>query len=298
MPEYSIPPLSSQPYNEKIIHSFVDAGQTNIHVRTVNSFGQEWTTFSKFSNQDIDRIASDYFDLLDLQALGDKVILDVGCGTGRWAKFLSKWARFVEAVDPSDAVYSAVNLLKTCSNARVTRASVDHLPFRASSFDLVYSLGVLHHVPNTKRAIEKCVDMIKPGGQLLLYLYYNLENRGFGYRVLFQLSNLGRKMISRLPGPVKLLTCDLMAAIVYWPLVQVARVVHIFSSRLAERLPLSYYQRTSFQIMRNDALDRFGTPLEKRFSREEITGMLTTAGLTNIRFSEQRPYWHVIAEKP
>jgi SAM-dependent methyltransferase len=298
MPEYCIPPITSESYKQSVIYSFLESGEGNIDHQTVRSFGEEWSKFNEFDDEDIRQIGHDYFDLLRLPDLSDKDVLDVGCGTGRWANFLSPYVRSIEAIDPSDAVFVAVDLLGKCKNVRVTRASVDRMPFQTSSFDLVYSLGVLHHLPDTKLAISKCTEMLKPGGQLLLYLYYNLDNRGMGYRLLFGFTNMWRLIISRMPGTVKRPVSDLIAATVYWPMVQLGRLVNVFSPRLAEQIPLSYYRKTSFSIMRNDALDRFGTPLEKRFSRNEIESMLLGAGLTGIRFSEQRPYWHVIAQKP
>jgi hypothetical protein len=60
-------------------------------------------------------------------------------------------------------------------------------------------------------------------------------------------------------------------------------------------VPLAYYVDKPWKIIRNDSLDRFGTPLERRFSREDIRGMLGRAGLTRIRFSDSQPYWHVVA---
>ncbi|HNP99917.1 MAG TPA: class I SAM-dependent methyltransferase, partial [Bacteroidia bacterium] len=62
-------------------------------------------------------------------------------------------------------------------------------------------------------------------------------------------------------------------------------------------IPLSYYWDKNFKIIRNDALDRLGTPLEKRFSRKLIEIMLTNAGLTEIVFSENEPFWHAVGKK-
>ena len=64
-----------------------------------------------------------------------------------------------------------------------------------------------------------------------------------------------------------------------------------------KNLPLSYYSDKSFNIIKNDALDRFGTPLEQRFTKVEIEEMMKNAGLTNICFSDNEPYWHVKAKK-
>jgi len=62
-------------------------------------------------------------------------------------------------------------------------------------------------------------------------------------------------------------------------------------------VPLAYYVDKPWKIIRNDALDRFGTPLEKRFSRADIHGMIERAGLTRIQFSDSQPFWHVVARR-
>ena len=65
----------------------------------------------------------------------------------------------------------------------------------------------------------------------------------------------------------------------------------------AKLIPLSYYVGKSMNIIRNDALDRFGTPLEKRFSKETIRQMMNDCGLTDVVFSEKMPYWHALGKK-
>ena len=103
-------------------------------------------------------------------------------------------------------------------------------------------------------------------------------------------------MISRSPVAIKRLVCEGIAALVYWPLAR--------SARLAEKLgigvsnfPLSQYRSMTFYTMRTDALDRFGTRLEQRFSQAQIRQMMTQAGLTDIRFSPEEPYWCAVGFK-
>ena len=122
MPEYCIPPIASESYKQSVIYSFLESGEGNIDHETVKSFGEEWSKFKEFDDEDIRQIGHDYFDLLRLPELSNKDVLDVGCGTGRWAKFLSPYVRSIEAIDPSDAVFVAVDLLGKCKNVRVTRA--------------------------------------------------------------------------------------------------------------------------------------------------------------------------------
>jgi hypothetical protein len=67
--------------------------------------------------------------------------------------------------------------------------------------------------------------------------------------------------------------------------------------RVRRHIPLQVYERQSFYVIRNDSLDRFGTPLEQRFSRKQIKEMMEKAGLTDIVFSEKLPYWHAVGKK-
>ena len=62
-------------------------------------------------------------------------------------------------------------------------------------------------------------------------------------------------------------------------------------------IPLSAYRHSSFYTMRTDALDRFGTKVERRFSRAEIEAMMRSAGLENVRFSDSEPYWVAVGER-
>ena len=283
----------------KDIFSFSLAESRNIDNKTVKSFGEEWTKFDHFSSDDINQIGNDYFDILPESVKHNgSVALDLGCGTGRWASYIRTKVGFVECVDPSDAVYAAAVLLKEAENVRISQADVETIPFNDDSFDLVYSLGVLHHIPDTQKAMKFCVNKVRPGGFFLVYLYYNLDNRGFFFKALFQTSNVFRNIISRMPTKLKKTVCDVIATGVYFPLARLSALAGKTGlKKIARKLPLSYYSDKSFYIMKNDALDRFGTPLEQRFSKEQITKMMQASGLTNIRFSEKEPYWHAVGQK-
>ena len=82
----------------------------------------------------------------------------------------------------------------------------------------------------------------------------------------------------------------MIAALVYWPLSRLAGIMERLRIPVAA-LPLSYYRHHTFYTLRTDARDRFGTPLEQRFTRVQIESMMQEAGLVEIRFSESAPYW-------
>jgi hypothetical protein len=105
-----------------------------------------------------------------------------------------------------------------------------------------------------------------------------------------------RRIISRLPSKVKDIITDIIALTVYFPLAKLSKLMDFLKINI-ESIPLSYYRNHSFYTMRTDSRDRFGTPLEKRFSKEEIEKMMTDSGLTNIKFSNNQPFWCAVGFK-
>ena len=140
------------------------------------------------------------------------------------------------------------------------------------------------------------VAKLKPGAPFLIYLYYAFDNRPWWFRALWQASNLGRMIISRLPHGLRYLVSQLLAAVLYWPLARLARLGERLGLNV-EHWPLAAYRQRSWYVMRNDALDRFGTRLERRFTRAEIAAMLHAAGLRDISFSPAVPYWCALGYK-
>ena len=162
--------------------------------------------------------------------------------------------------------------------------------------DFGYSLGVLHHVPDTQAGLEACVRKLKPGAPFLLYLYYALDNRPAYFRLIWKLSDGMRKGVARMPFRLRYLVSQGIAAGVYWPLARFSRLLELAGGD-PERVPLAAYRDRSFYVMRTDALDRFGTRLEHRFTRVEIEAMMRAAGLTEIRFHEGVPFWTAVGRK-
>ena len=286
-------------FNNKKVSCFYSSS-AKIDKKTVQSFGEEWQKFSSFSEAEIKNIGDEYFDIVDESILNsNSIVLDMGCGSGRWSKYLAPNVKFIEAIDPSDAIFSATKLLSNVNNIRTTQASSDNIPFNDETFDFVFSLGVLHHIPETQTALIDTVKKVKKGGHVLIYLYYNLDNRGVLYKALFKLSSVIRYIVAALPKWAKHIVCDFIAITVYMPLILVSRIVQkmIPNKSTYQKLPLAYYVGKSFNVIRNDALDRFGTPLEQRFSKKKIKQMMEKAGLRDINFSNNSPYWHAIGKR-
>jgi len=272
---------------------------SNLDPRTVASFGDEWQRFDQLGTApgEAERVFGDYFAIFPWEHLPSNAEgFDMGCGSGRWARFVAPRVGRLHCIDPSSALAVARRTLADRPNVKFHQASVAATGLPPSSQDFGYSLGVLHHVPDTAAAIRSCADLLKPGAPLLLYLYYAFDNRPRWFRMLWHLSNAARLLIRCLPPRPKQFVTDLIALTVYWPLSRFAALAEAAGLPVAV-LPLSYYRHCSFYTLRTDARDRFGTPLEQRFTRAQIRQMCTAAGLVNLRFSSREPYWCVVGFK-
>jgi SAM-dependent methyltransferase len=279
--------------------SKVEKVKKNVDLATINSFGDEWSRFdqSALSEEEAGRIFDEYFAIFPWDKLPKSSTgFDMGCGSGRWAKLMAPRIGHLHCIDPSSALEVAKIALANTKNVSFHRASVDEQTLLPNSQDFGYSLGVLHHVPDTAGAIRACVDMLKQGAPFQLYLYYAFDNRSAAFKLLWRFSDLLRRGICKLPAKSKHLLTDVLAGMVYFPLARLA----LLAERLGfgvDAIPLSYYRSHSFYTMRTDSRDRFGTPLEQRFTRAQIEQMMCEAGLESIRFSENAPYWCAVGYK-
>lgn len=272
----------------------------NIDHRTVEGFGEEWDTFTQeeLDPAEHQRAFEEYFSIFPFNELpADPEGFDLGCGTGRWAALLAKRVGRLHCIDPAaKALEVARRRLSNCPNVDFHLAGVDNIPLADGSQDFGYALGVLHHIPDTQAAMASCVRKLKQGAPFLVYIYYAFDNRPSWYRLLWRASDLGRNVISRLPFPQRRQVSNVIAAAVYYPLARFASVMERCGLKVND-LPLSFYRDRSFYSMRTDALDRFGTSLEQRFTRTEIKEMMTRSGLTDIHFRDAAPYWVACGRK-
>ena len=178
----------------------------NKDIKTIEGFGEEWKRFdqSNLSELELRKMFLKYFHIFPWDSLPKNPIgFDMGCGSGRWAKLVAKKVAGLHCIDPSKAIEIAKKNLRNEKNCYFHMGGVDDQLLPDGSMDFGYSLGVLHHIPNTLDGITECVRMLKPGAPLLLYLYYSLDNRPAYYRLMWKASNLLRKIISRLPRKMK-----------------------------------------------------------------------------------------------
>ena len=266
---------------------------------TVEGFGDEWSRFdqSDLPEDEQKLLFDEYFSVFPWRNISkESVGFDLGCGSGRWAKSVAPKVKKLICIDPSSALDIAKKNLSNFDNCEFQSATVDDISIDDNSMDFGYSLGVLHHVPNTAMGIKQCVEKLKKGAPLLIYLYYRFDNRPFWFRFIWSISDLFRKIISKMPYGLRYIFSQIIAVLIYFPLARTSFYMEKLNLNVSN-FPLSSYKNLSFYTMRTDALDRFGTRLEQRFTRNEIKNMMENAGLENIKFSNSKPYWVAVGFK-
>ena len=271
----------------------------NIDDKVVNDFGKEWEAFNhQDMNQSLlDSAFDSYFHLFPFKDLIDGEGFDMGCGSGRWAKFVAPRVGFLNCIDPSEVALEQAKInLQHSKNCSFECEGVDSNSLMDHSQDFGYSLGVLHHIPDTSLALQACAKKLKPGAPFLLYLYYRFDNKPKSYYLLWKITDLFRRIISKLPFFIKFSISQIIALFVYLPIARFALIAEKIGIDISN-FPLTWYRNESFYILRTDALDRFGTRLEQRFTKDEISEMLLNSGFEKIEFSEREPFWTVLSYK-
>jgi SAM-dependent methyltransferase len=164
--------------------------------RTRDSFGYEWTElYPKHGQTDEEReverrVFLDYTRTVPSDFRG-RLVLDAGCGNGRYAKLANDWGARVVAVDISSAVEVAAANLAGRDGVDVVEADLFRLPFRDGVFDAAYSVGVLHHTPDAAGAFTSIAKAVRPGGPFSIFVH------GRGNSVLYRSNLLLRRFTSR-----------------------------------------------------------------------------------------------------
>jgi SAM-dependent methyltransferase len=165
-----------------------------------SSFGRQWNFFRtvQLDSQNHSRISHDTFaETTNWTAddLRDQLVLDAGVGAGRFAECAADLGATVVGVDLTNAVDAASRNLGHLPNVHLAQADIFALPFRPATFDRAYSIGVLHHTPDPAKAFTCVASVVKPAGELAIYVY---SRHGSGHRS----SDLWRRVTTKLPAPV------------------------------------------------------------------------------------------------
>ncbi|HEX8887744.1 MAG TPA: methyltransferase domain-containing protein [Pyrinomonadaceae bacterium] len=257
---------------------------TKAQKETAKSFGYEWQTFSEML-PDYESNFRWYFERFTPDSFTGKRVLDAGCGTGRHTFHMARsGAGEVIAMDFSQAIEVAARNNLGNQNTHFVQADIYHPPFLPDTFDFVYSLGVLHHLPDPEKGFRTLLPLLRAGNYINIYLYWNLESEAPWRRVLLSAVTVIRHVTTRLPhGLLKKLSW-LFAAGFQVAFVLPARALASFKATqsLADRVPLGHYRKYSFRVLYTDQFDRFSAPIENRYSRAEVAAWFERARLEDV----------------
>jgi ubiquinone/menaquinone biosynthesis C-methylase UbiE len=193
----------------------------NIDVETVRGFGDEWSRFDQraVSEREKRELFSAYFRIFPFSDRSKEWEgFDLGCGSGRWAALVAPRVRKLHLIDASaEALAVAKRNLRGANNCEFHCHSVDEMSLPDESQDFAYSLGVLHHIPDTAAALASCVKKLKRGAPCLVYIYYAFDNRPKWVSKVWRVADWLRRRIAVMPDWLRYQVSEVIAVIVYWP---------------------------------------------------------------------------------
>jgi SAM-dependent methyltransferase len=245
-----------------------------------DTFGYQW---QEFARTQLKPQASEMNFLkktaLTKQDLEGKLVLDVGCGMGRFADVATRWGARVIGVDLSAAAEVAAHNLAD-RDFIAFQADVFNLPFAPGSFDCIYSIGVLHHTPDCEKAFKKLPQYLRPGGTIGVWLYS-------GYNKWYRFSDYYRKLTHRIPTKRMHAILRVAVPVAYWFDRGVRRIP-------LAGAPLSGLVRYTFPISRNpnpeirllDTLDWYTPTYQSKHTYEQVFRWFESCGLKNLTVAD------------
>ena len=212
--------------------------------------------------------------------------LDAGSGCGHDTHVMAKINPSVKIVsmDISDGINSNLKLNQNLVNVYIVKGSVLNMPFKEGVFDFAYSYGVLHHTANPEKGLQEIARVIKSKSSAYLYLYED-HSENFVKYVGIKIVNIIRKITVRIPSRVLYALATLFSPFVFIFFTCPAKILRRFklTAGIAEKIPFNF--GSSLFSLRGDLYDRFGAPIEYRFSRKNVTDMLGSCNFTNINIT-------------
>ncbi len=275
----NIPRLVLSPLREALVEQKAGSEIHDPQVKTAQSFGYEWTRFPEMYAE-WEQSFLDYMQPHPAEFFRGKKVLDAGCGNGRFAYYAAKYGAEVWAIDLGPAVEVARRNTEETGRVQVVQADLHRPPFAPESFDFIYSIGVLHHLPDPEAAFQNLLRYLKPEGEIQIYLYWSPEGQPVK-RALLSVVAATRKLTTRLPhGAVYALAFPAAVAafgLFVWPYRLLKAIPGLKS--IAEKFPMKQYASFPFRVCVNDQLDRFSAPIENRYTRQDVNDWLNRAQL-------------------
>jgi ubiquinone/menaquinone biosynthesis C-methylase UbiE/uncharacterized protein YbaR (Trm112 family) len=251
-----------------------------------SSFGLQWNQFRKtqldsYSGHPISRKRFFEFTGWDAAELKGKLVLDVGCGAGRFAEIALSCGAHVVAVDYSSAVDACWENHRDKPGFQIVQADIYHLPFRPEQFDFVYCLGVLQHTPDVKASFMALNQQVRPGGRLAVDVYPKL------LRNIFWSKYWIRPLTKRISS-TKLFSIVRLMVMILFPISSIIIRIPLIGNKLKYGIPIVNYtgvlplspeQQKEWSLL--DTYDMLSPAHDHPQSASTLNQWLQEAGLQN-----------------
>ena len=245
--------------------------------RTADAFGYSWSHYPK-RNPYTEEQWRDWVVPLTPADFEGKKVLDVGCGLGGFAEYARSWgAGRVVGVDLSAALDAARERLG--DDVELVQGDIYAMPLADGAFDLAYSIGVLHHLPDPERGFRAMARTVRPGGLVFAWVY-GREGNGLIVQVV---DPLRRGILSRLPRGFLKWAISLPLAAILWPFVRAA-------GRGASFPYAAYFRflaQRDFRFTHGVVFDHLVAPTSHYVRREEFAGWFERAGLVDVEITRR-----------
>lgn len=245
--------------------------------------GHRWTQFETA----VPQFEENFQDLcapLKAPDFAGKLVLDAGCGFGRHTYFASRYGAEVVAMDHStEAVASAVKNLGDQLRTHVVQGDIHHPPFKRSTFDIVYSFGVLHHLDDAQKAFRTLNELVKPLGRLSLWVYG--PRQGFTRIVTGALRGATSQMTPDQLHNFSRVIAGGLRLFSHAPYVYLGAVPGM--KGVVSHLPVHDHHRWPFGVVVADVYDRLRVPVTGYFTGEELERWYAEAGYADIQVSRR-----------
>ena len=259
--------------------------------QTIKDFGDQWCRYSDNEGYygSLELFSDILFPFLRPDDIKDCKVAEIGSGTGRVVNMLLEaGAKHVIAAEPSDAFEVLRNNIKEAEKVTFLKITGDQLP-PYGDLDYIFSIGVLHHIPDPNPVIEAAFRALRPGGQFLVWLY----------------GKEGNRLYLSLIKPLRIITKHLphfalagLVWMIYHPLVIYIHLCRRFSLPLREYL-LSIFENMPPEKRRLIIYDQLNPAYAKYYTKSEAEKLLFDGGFMNIRLHHRHEYsWTVMGTKP